>query len=62
MSKMINDESILTLCACIHLGQEKDACDHTKNKYTLLKDVEDLQIGLYDKPLPCFGCGIGWFS
>ncbi|XP_062145341.1 large ribosomal subunit protein eL20z-like, partial [Alnus glutinosa] len=18
--------------------------------------------GLYDKPLPCFGCGIGWFS
>ncbi|KAG6586492.1 hypothetical protein SDJN03_19225, partial [Cucurbita argyrosperma subsp. sororia] len=49
------------LCS-IFKGQEKDVSDHTKNKYTLLKDVEDLQIGLYDKPLPCFGCGIGWFS
>ncbi|MCO5561869.1 hypothetical protein L7F22_015494, partial [Adiantum nelumboides] len=19
-------------------------------------------IGLYDRPLPCFGCGMGWFS
>ncbi|XVE88669.1 hypothetical protein DITRI_Ditri19aG0087900 [Diplodiscus trichospermus] len=19
-------------------------------------------MGMFDKPLPCFGCGIGWFS
>ncbi|XP_039036549.1 uncharacterized protein LOC120173437 isoform X3 [Hibiscus syriacus] len=33
-----------------------------KGKYTLIKDVEDFQTGVFDKPLPCFGCGIGWFS
>lgn len=46
----------------IHLGQGKDVSDHIRSKYTLLRDVEDSQVGLYDKPLPCFGCGIGWFS
>ncbi|XP_010685349.1 60S ribosomal protein L18a-like protein isoform X4 [Beta vulgaris subsp. vulgaris] len=30
--------------------------------YTLIGDGEDDLLGLYDKPLPCFGCGIGWFS
>ncbi|KAL0345064.1 UNVERIFIED_CONTAM: hypothetical protein Sradi_4337700 [Sesamum radiatum] len=34
----------------------------SKGKYTLIRDEEDSQLGLYDKPLPCFGCGIGWFS
>ncbi|XP_022154700.1 uncharacterized protein LOC111021894 isoform X2 [Momordica charantia] len=46
----------------IFRGQGKDASDHVRSKYTLLRDVEDSQVGLYDKPLPCFGCGIGWFS
>ncbi|XP_039036548.1 uncharacterized protein LOC120173437 isoform X2 [Hibiscus syriacus] len=36
--------------------------DAGKGKYTLIKDVEDFQTGVFDKPLPCFGCGIGWFS
>ncbi|XP_021902054.1 uncharacterized protein LOC110817711 [Carica papaya] len=40
----------------------KDAADREKGKYSLIKEMEDLQLGLYDKPLPCFGCGIGWFS
>ncbi|XP_062091093.1 uncharacterized protein LOC133797259 isoform X2 [Humulus lupulus] len=39
-----------------------DAADRDKGKYTLIRDIEDLQSGLYDKPLPCFGCGVGWFS
>lgn len=39
-----------------------DAADREKGKYSLIKEMEDLQLGLYDKPLPCFGCGIGWFS
>lgn len=30
--------------------------------YTHIRDAEDPLLGLYDKPLPCFGCGIGWFS
>ncbi|PON39412.1 Ribosomal protein [Parasponia andersonii] len=39
-----------------------DAADRNKGKYTLIRDLEDLQTGIYDKPLPCFGCGVGWFS
>ncbi|KAF7814084.1 60S ribosomal protein L18a-like protein [Senna tora] len=27
-----------------------------------IRDSEDLLLGKFDKPLPCFGCGIGWFS
>ncbi|GLT47783.1 hypothetical protein SLA2020_214460 [Shorea laevis] len=41
-------------------GQAPDATE--KCKYTLIKDVEELQTGIYDTRLPCFGCGIGWFS
>ncbi|KAB5563843.1 hypothetical protein DKX38_003897 [Salix brachista] len=29
--------------------------------YVPIRDVEDAQLGMFDKPLPCFGCGIGWF-
>ncbi|GAB2218092.1 hypothetical protein Droror1_Dr00001310 [Drosera rotundifolia] len=32
-----------------------------KVRYSLVKNVEDYQVGIYDKPLPCFGCGKGWF-
>ena len=35
------------------------AQDREKGRYTLIRDSDE---GLYDKPLPCFGCGIGWFS
>ncbi|XWS26649.1 hypothetical protein CRYUN_Cryun26dG0048700 [Craigia yunnanensis] len=44
----------------VMVGQAPDAAE--KGKYTLIKDVEDFQTGIFDKPLPCFGCGIGWFS
>ncbi|XP_012076987.1 uncharacterized protein LOC105637921 [Jatropha curcas] len=43
-------------------GQALDAADREKGKYTLLRDPEEFQVGMYDKPLPCFGCGVGWFS
>ncbi|XP_061359743.1 uncharacterized protein LOC133303781 [Gastrolobium bilobum] len=46
----------------IFRGQATDGADHEKGKYTLIRDPEDYQMGLYDKPLPCYGCGIGWFS
>ncbi|XP_057977089.1 large ribosomal subunit protein eL20z-like [Malania oleifera] len=39
-----------------------DGGDSEKGNYTLLKDEERHELGTYDKPLPCFGCGIGWFS
>ncbi|WZY85682.1 hypothetical protein YC2023_032066 [Brassica napus] len=39
-----------------------DATVCGKGRYTLVKDVDDVENGAYDKPLPCFGCGIGWFS
>ncbi|CAN1185821.1 hypothetical protein LINPERPRIM_LOCUS38761 [Linum perenne] len=45
-------------------GQQSpaDAWEHGgKGKYTLIKDPEDF-LASFDKPLPCFGCGIGWFS
>ncbi|RAL45604.1 hypothetical protein DM860_009468 [Cuscuta australis] len=43
-------------------GQAAKADDHNKGKYALIRNLEDGQASLYDKPLPCFGCGIGWFS
>lgn len=43
-------------------GQAIDATGHEKGKYALIRDPEDFQTGIYDKPLPFFGCGIGWFS
>nr|KAJ0225999.1 hypothetical protein LSAT_V11C100038750 [Lactuca sativa] len=31
--------------------------------YNLIRDdADDFQQGIYDKPLPFFGCGVGWFS
>ncbi|CAO2841958.1 unnamed protein product [Amaranthus hypochondriacus] len=42
--------------------QGKDVVEHGRTKYTLIKDVEDCQSGIYEKRLPCFGCGLGWFS
>ncbi|XP_031498607.1 60S ribosomal protein L18a-like protein isoform X2 [Nymphaea colorata] len=42
-------------------GRAADLKD-SEGGYSLINGSEDVQIGLYDKPLPCFGCGIGWFS
>ncbi|KAF2591668.1 hypothetical protein F2Q70_00039707 [Brassica cretica] len=46
----------------IHWACVVDAMVCGKGRYTLVKDVDDVENGAYDKPLPCFGCGIGWFS
>uniref|UniRef100_A0A0D3DG72 Uncharacterized protein n=1 Tax=Brassica oleracea var. oleracea TaxID=109376 RepID=A0A0D3DG72_BRAOL len=34
----------------------KDVMVCGKGRYTLVKDVDDVENGVYDKPLPCFGC------
>ncbi|XP_074288625.1 large ribosomal subunit protein eL20z-like isoform X2 [Silene latifolia] len=41
-----------------YTGDQKECV----REYTLIEDADDSLLGLYDKPLPCFGCGIGWFS
>ncbi|KAF8393586.1 hypothetical protein HHK36_021830 [Tetracentron sinense] len=43
-------------------GKETDVAGWEGGNYTLIRDAENFQLGMYDKPLPCFGCGIGWFS
>ncbi|KAJ7951561.1 60S ribosomal protein L18a-like protein [Quillaja saponaria] len=39
-----------------------DAVDNRKGEYVPIRNAEDPQLGKFDTPLPCFGCGIGWFS
>ncbi|XP_052181633.1 60S ribosomal protein L18a-like protein [Diospyros lotus] len=39
-----------------------DVKEHQNGNYVLTRDAEDNQLGKFDKPLPCCGCGIGWFS
>ncbi|CAK7356895.1 unnamed protein product [Dovyalis caffra] len=39
-----------------------DAMNQRAGDYVPIRDAEDVQLGMFDKPLPCFGCGIGWFS
>ncbi|KAL9463748.1 hypothetical protein AB3S75_001534 [Citrus x aurantiifolia] len=43
-------------------GASTDVMEHKKGKYVHIGDAEEPELGIYDKPLPCFGCGIGWFS
>lgn len=37
-------------------------CKDCSGKYVLIRDEEDPRLAMFDKPLPCFGCGIGWCS
>ncbi|CAL0325520.1 unnamed protein product [Lupinus luteus] len=41
---------------------QANAAGRGKGKYSLIRNPDDYQMGIYDKPLPCFGCGVGWFS
>ncbi|KAF5812126.1 putative 50S ribosomal protein L18Ae/60S ribosomal protein L20 and L18a [Helianthus annuus] len=44
-------------------GHTTNNKDHDKDIYALINDSDDdFQQGIFDKPLPCFGCGVGWFS
>ncbi|KAL0738997.1 hypothetical protein Bca4012_015207 [Brassica carinata] len=57
-----NKHASLTRPAVRYYSAIKDAMVCGKGRYTLVKDVDDVENGAYDKPFPCFGCGIGWFS
>ncbi|XP_050135487.1 60S ribosomal protein L18a-like protein isoform X2 [Malus sylvestris] len=39
-----------------------DVVNHRSGDYAPIGDQEDPKLGMFDKPLPCFGWGIGWFS
>ena len=52
----------MVITCLLMIGQVADASDREKGKYTLIRDADDFQPSIYDKPLPCFGCGVGWFS
>ncbi|CAA7018450.1 unnamed protein product [Microthlaspi erraticum] len=44
---------------------ERDIEEVKKGKYSRIgggEEDSDSELGLFYKPLPCFGCGIGWFS
>ncbi|KAK6911930.1 hypothetical protein RJ641_024023 [Dillenia turbinata] len=43
-------------------GHGTNVPDAEKGEYNLIGDGEDPKLGLYDKRLPCCGCGIGWCS
>ncbi|CAL0308707.1 unnamed protein product [Lupinus luteus] len=38
-----------------------DTADRRNGEYAPIRDSDDPVLGKFDKPLPCFGCGIGWF-
>ncbi|KAK4269136.1 hypothetical protein QN277_022330 [Acacia crassicarpa] len=35
--------------------------DPRNGEFAPIRNSEDEKPGKFDKPLPCFGCGIGWF-
>ncbi|XP_051114262.1 60S ribosomal protein L18a-like protein [Andrographis paniculata] len=40
----------------------EDNDDENENdEYVFLGGLEDGRPGIFDRPLPCFGCGLGWF-
>ncbi|CAN1218225.1 60S ribosomal protein L18a-like protein [Linum perenne] len=41
-------------------GRANDLLVHTRDEYLPIGDACELDI--FDNPLPCCGCGIGWFS
>nr|GEX64477.1 60S ribosomal protein L18a-like protein [Tanacetum cinerariifolium] len=49
-------------CFSMFKGHAANNMDCVKDRYTFIKDVDEFQVGMFDRPLPCFGCGVGWFS
>ncbi|XP_062194815.1 large ribosomal subunit protein eL20z-like [Phragmites australis] len=37
-------------------------CQGCLGKYTLLRDEENPRLAIFERQLPCCGCGIGWSS
>ncbi|KAI3782774.1 hypothetical protein L2E82_12830 [Cichorium intybus] len=66
-AKSVSDKNLDLLrpsarCFSMFKGRTTNPDDSNNDKYTLIRDSDDFPQGIYDKPLPCFGCGVGWFS
>ncbi|TVU17192.1 hypothetical protein EJB05_33209, partial [Eragrostis curvula] len=56
-------ESGLTSFTLVHFTGNSDEycrCQACLGKYTLLGDEENPRLSMFERRLPCFGCGIGW--
>ncbi|CAI9297510.1 unnamed protein product [Lactuca saligna] len=64
--KSVSDKNLDLLrpsARCFSMFKAGYTTNSDNDKYTLIRDdADDFQQGIYDKPLPCFGCGVGWFS
>nr|XP_043621191.1 uncharacterized protein LOC122592923 [Erigeron canadensis] len=65
--KSVSDKNLDILRSSFHCfsmfkGNATNYDDCEKDRYILVRDADDFQQGIYAKPLPCFGCGVGWFS
>ncbi|RZC62149.1 hypothetical protein C5167_023895 [Papaver somniferum] len=62
MDKLAVDRNRVSLSSNFFLSSALpdagDFSDREKGRYIMIKDLDDHPLGLYDKPLPCFGCGI----
>lgn len=45
-----------------YTGLYMDAAEQIKGEHVPTSESENPLLGKFDQPLPCFGCGIGWFS
>ncbi|KAH7657455.1 MAPEG domain-like protein [Dioscorea alata] len=44
------------------MAHGKPVDEESAGKYVPLRDEDDPRLEMFNRPLPCFGCGIGWFS
>lgn len=58
----LNTQGEIVVFGVMDQSLPKDVSEHQKGEYILIQNVEEGHLGMFDKPLPCFGCGIGWFS
>lgn len=59
---MAVDVGLLSESDFVSTGLSTDAVDHRNGNYVRIGGPEDPELGMFDKPLPYCGCGIGWFS
>lgn len=59
---MAVDVGLLSESDFVSTGLSTDAVDHKNGNYVRIGGPEDPELGMFDKPLPYCGCGIGWFS
>lgn len=52
---------VLQFVLLVYTVSSSDLKQQKNGDYTLIGDAEENELGYFDKPLPFFGFGIGWF-